>query len=110
LPKESFLIFVVKKAVFWGVSAYAVCACGALTPPDGESRKFDIHACEASMNIKFPVFFLRAAGTYHGNSSEPYDSLCYNQRMMYWLTGFAKDANNSLPADWCRVSGKIFPA
>jgi hypothetical protein len=27
------------------------------TPPDEESRKFDIHACFAGMNIKFPFFF-----------------------------------------------------
>jgi hypothetical protein len=26
------------------------------TPPDQESRKFDIHACFAGMNIKFPFF------------------------------------------------------
>jgi hypothetical protein len=25
-------------------------------PPAEESRKFDIHACEAGMNIKFPGF------------------------------------------------------
>jgi hypothetical protein len=25
-------------------------------PPAEESRKFDVHACEAGMNIKFPGF------------------------------------------------------
>jgi hypothetical protein len=30
----------------------------ALTPPDEESRKFDIHACFAGMNIKFPFFLV----------------------------------------------------
>jgi hypothetical protein len=28
------------------------------TPPDEESRKLDIHACKADMNIKFPVFLV----------------------------------------------------
>jgi hypothetical protein len=39
----------VEKAAFWGMSA-------PQTPPDEKSRKFDIHACEAGMNIKFPFF------------------------------------------------------
>jgi hypothetical protein len=42
------MIFAVRKTVFWGVNAQP--------PPDEESRKFDIHACEAGMNIKFPFF------------------------------------------------------
>jgi hypothetical protein len=35
----------------WGMSA-------SQTPPEEESRKFDIHACEAGMNIKFPFFLV----------------------------------------------------
>jgi hypothetical protein len=35
----------------WGMSA-------PQTPPEEESRKFDIHACEAGMNIKFPFFLV----------------------------------------------------
>jgi hypothetical protein len=30
-------------------------------PPAEESRKFDVHACEAGMNIKFPGIFLWTA-------------------------------------------------
>jgi hypothetical protein len=51
--------FGVKKAAFWGVNvrvfaAHATCR---------GTRKFDVHACEAGMNIKFPIFCEKESGT-----------------------------------------------